>query len=34
MSRNAQVGWELVLEKLAVTLGPTERQASASRQSV
>ncbi len=29
-----QVGWELVLEKLAVTLGATERDANAARRSV
>lgn len=31
---NVQVGWELVLEKLAVTLGTTERDANAARRSV
>jgi hypothetical protein len=31
---NVQVGWELVLEKLAVTLGATGRHASTARRSV
>jgi hypothetical protein len=34
MSRNVQVGWELVLEKLAVTLEPTGFDANASRRNV
>jgi uncharacterized protein YndB with AHSA1/START domain len=34
IAENVQVGWELVLEKLGVTLGPTGRGTNAARRSV